>query len=158
MAFLYKYELNNKIIYIGKTKRNLKERIKEHEKDLPSGCNIFYYRCNEAEMNVLEVALINKYKPEFNKDCKTKDTFTFSFSEPLWISFSLYSDSHFLKYEKENGILYAVYEKEDKLTKKKPEYCECDVDMPFEEKHDTYSVCKCSFCGNLIKNSYKDLF
>ena len=98
----------------------------------------------------------NKYKPLYNKDCKTDQDTSIEFEEPVWISFSNYSDMHFVRYMRKDKKIYAVFARDGCLINKLPQYCECDMDMPYEEKHKDYSVEKCSFCGKLIRNSYKD--
>ena len=66
--FIYKYVKNNNIIYIGKTKRPLNERISEHKADLPLECDIYYFECSsEADMNIMELFLIDKYRPFITK-------------------------------------------------------------------------------------------
>lgn len=160
MCYLYKYVQNGTVVYIGKTKRDIAFRIREHKakRDLPLNCDIFYAECmNEAEMNVKEVLLINKYKPCYNIDCNpTTDSECYiEFEEPSWRPFVMRSPKIFLGYEMFNYKLMAVYETNGKITRKKPEYCTCDIDMPFTEEHETYTVQKCSFCCNLIRNSYR---
>lgn len=161
-CYLYKYVLNNEIIYIGKTKRDLNLRINEHKtkKDLPDNCDIYYYECaNEAEMNVKEILLINAYHPKYNKDCKTEEFFDnfISFNEPFWLPYKYYSTGEFLRYEKDPKTFktVAVFRKGKKETKRKPSYCECDMDMPVKEYHDNCSFYRCSFCGSVIKNSFE---
>lgn len=69
--FIYKYVLKDEIIYIGKTK-NLDNRIYQHsmeEKFKPhlKESVIFYFECaNSVEMDLIERALINQYKPKLN--------------------------------------------------------------------------------------------
>lgn len=71
--YIYKYlQDNNNIIYIGKTKRPIIERVYEHSKEdkfSPYLLNtkIFYTICkNEKEMDLLETALINQFHPCLN--------------------------------------------------------------------------------------------
>ena len=73
--YVYKYVVDNEIIYIGLTD-NLQRRIKEHasgvgleSKFLPylENALIYYHKCgNETEMRALESLLINHYKPTLN--------------------------------------------------------------------------------------------
>ena len=87
MYYVYKYIKENNIVYIGKTK-NLHRRIKEHlkEKDLVD-CSIFYTECsNSVEMDLLERALIDFYKPTFNKQFNNSAVSTLiTIKEPIWI-------------------------------------------------------------------------
>lgn len=74
--FVYKYVINNEIVYIGKNDTNLHNRICQHNdnradklyqaRDNPH-TKIFYIQlANRAESDGLETLLINKYKPKFN--------------------------------------------------------------------------------------------
>lgn len=73
--YVYKYVVDNEIIYIGLT-NDISRRIAEHasgegleEKFLPylSECEIYYHECgNDVEMRSLEKLLINMYKPKLN--------------------------------------------------------------------------------------------
>ena len=73
--YVYKYVVNDEIIYIGLT-NNIKRRVNEHAsgegieaKFLPylEDCIIYYHQCgNEVEMQSLEKILINIYKPILN--------------------------------------------------------------------------------------------
>lgn len=88
--YIYKYVLNDEIIYIGKTK-NLDSRIYQHsmeEKFKPhlKESVIFYFECaNSVEMDLIERALINQYKPELNvKDNKEGFSALLSIEELKW--------------------------------------------------------------------------
>lgn len=66
------YLLNDEeIVYIGKSLSSMKKRIINH---IDSGEKIFtkvrYHEIeNEQDIHLLEVAMISKYKPKYNKDC-----------------------------------------------------------------------------------------
>jgi len=73
---IYAFVFNQKIIYIGKSINlgdrivtSFGERIKEHPID-----DIYYYEIsNKADVNIMEVILIEENKPILNRDCKTTD-------------------------------------------------------------------------------------
>lgn len=66
--YIYDYIYNNEIVYIGKT-NNLQRRINEHCKEIKfyGLTDICYYPCKtKEEMELLEIYLINLYKPILN--------------------------------------------------------------------------------------------
>lgn len=77
MYSVYQFiDKNDKIIYIGKTKRNINDRMQEHFSvygHLPKECYdstiaIKYYNfLTEKDMDIAEAYLIKKYKPIYNK-------------------------------------------------------------------------------------------
>lgn len=94
MAYVYRFKhyLTNEIIYIGKTNRNIKSRINEHfskkghlsRKCYKSVGKIEYIEVkSDADARLVELYLINKYKPKYNKDGKTKDYQSLKFSLPI---------------------------------------------------------------------------
>ncbi len=67
----------NKIIYIGKTKSNFRKRIAKHYKAMNEdrkfepyiklGCDVYIYHMdNPTQVDIMEKALIDKYKPLLN--------------------------------------------------------------------------------------------
>ena len=68
---IYKYVVDDEIVYIGKSK-TLDARIRQHsyEEDFKpylKNCKIFCFECaNSVEMDLLEMGLINQYKPILN--------------------------------------------------------------------------------------------
>jgi Nuclease subunit of the excinuclease complex len=76
------------IAYIGRTKNDLTQRIRQHfmghplqkKLDIRGVSHIDYTTFpTVADMYVAEVILINKYKPPLNVDDKAPDELTFSF-------------------------------------------------------------------------------
>ena len=69
--YVYKYVLDNQIIYIGKNDTNLQDRIIQHQREEKfkpyMEADIYYIELkNKAETSGLEKLLINKYKPILN--------------------------------------------------------------------------------------------
>ena len=72
MYYIYKYISNNQIVYIGKTSRPVKQRIKEHSYEPPFqqliNTQIYYSTFDdEATCSIAEIHLIDKYKPSLNR-------------------------------------------------------------------------------------------
>ena len=91
MAFyIYRYIYHDEIIYVGKTKRPLNERIGEHaneRKFFPylNDCLIQYFVTNTAvEMDIYEKYLINYYSPILNVVDMDHANFAFSLPIPAW--------------------------------------------------------------------------
>ena len=94
-SYIYKYELNDEIIYIGITDK-LSDRLHQHGKpgdNIPkkywkklNSANIYYAKCQNRNMaDVLESALIEKYKPICNVDKKNSKWAGLPLVEPAWI-------------------------------------------------------------------------
>ena len=95
--YVYKYVLDNEIIYIGKADSSLIKRLSEHGRD---GDNIdksgwdeinradIYYVVmpNETYNDIFESVMINKYHPKYNK-AKMSEWSAFPLPEPEWIKF-----------------------------------------------------------------------
>lgn len=83
--FIYRYLICDEVIYIGKTKRDLKKRIDEHKlerKFMPylAKAKIEYYEtATEVEMDIHEKYWINVYMPKLNVVDKEGAKFSFSF-------------------------------------------------------------------------------
>ncbi len=85
--YVYKYVLNDEIIYIGKNDTNLQTRIMSHEtsrvdklygfrKKFGKDLTIYYAKVsNKLQSDLLESFLIDKYKPKFNEAKKYKGVF-----------------------------------------------------------------------------------
>ena len=82
---LYKIYYDDKVVYLGRTKQLLQNRIRGHlfQKpmhrtiDINLVTKIEYAKfLTEANMNVYEIYYINKLKPALNVDDKTKDELT----------------------------------------------------------------------------------
>ena len=91
---LYKIYYDNTLVYLGRTKQPLLNRIKTHCFKDPTVRSIEVDKINkieytilptEADMFIYEIYYINKYKPPLNVDDKAKDDFTFgSLPEIEW--------------------------------------------------------------------------
>jgi hypothetical protein len=68
--YIYQYRnKDNEVIYVGLTKRPIKNRIKEHEvEELQKETHHILYAevHNEISMHIYEIFYINKYHPKFN--------------------------------------------------------------------------------------------
>ena len=65
---IYKLYKDYKLVYIGKSKC-IKSRIKEHLKTKEFNSFDFTLMSNKSDINLMEIYLIDKYKPILNKDC-----------------------------------------------------------------------------------------
>lgn len=94
MAYVYRFRhyLTNEIIYVGKTKRDINTRINEHFKNnghLPKKCyenvgKIEYLEvASDADALLVELYLINKYKPKYNTNGKAQDSQSLKYTLPL---------------------------------------------------------------------------
>lgn len=87
---IYKYVNNGNIIYIGRTKSSLRNRINAHrrEKKFQSyllNSKVYYFSCKSpADANIYEKYLINKYKPVLNAVDKYDEEITICINEPEW--------------------------------------------------------------------------
>lgn len=90
MYYIYKYVYRNEIIYIGKTKRDLSERIYEHSVELKflpylNEAQIFYFTLpTQVEMDIYEKYFINVYMPKLNVVDMDGAEFAFVIKEPIW--------------------------------------------------------------------------
>lgn len=90
MFYIYKYVLNNDIVYIGQT-QDLHRRIQNHSKEIGLGDNnkieIYYSQVpNKISMDIYEYLLIKKYKPKYNKQYNNDIEVLCSLDkEPTWI-------------------------------------------------------------------------
>lgn len=91
MAYVYRFRhfITNEVIYVGKTKRDIKKRMDEHfsvKGHLSKKCynkvgNIEYLKVNsDADARLVEQYMINRYKPRYNVDGKTDDNQAFKFN------------------------------------------------------------------------------
>lgn len=89
---LYAFLCNGKVVYIGKS-TNLGNRIASSYQERCWKCEIdeirYYLMNNEADMNISELVLINKYKPLLNTDCNCHDTSTLYKTDIEVIDFSI---------------------------------------------------------------------
>lgn len=160
--FLYEYIKNNEVIYIGKTTRDINLRINEHKnkKDLPDDAEIYVYKCDsEAYMNVMEILLIDEYRPKYNKDCHPMgwEKANIYFKIPCFIPLQKYNEQNVpLEYKRNiKGSIMAIMS--DGI-ERKPKYCCCDKSIPeviYNENGYIYEICH--HCGKLIKGSFRDV-
>ena len=92
--FVYKYVLDNEVIYIGKNDTNLHSRLAQHGKagdNIPAEAwddinkaDIFYCTlANSTMSDVVESELIRRYKPKYNT-AKRSEWSGLDFVEPKW--------------------------------------------------------------------------
>lgn len=92
---IYRIYYGNEIVYVGRTKQLLIDRIRAHmTKGDPARINplnvslIEYADCNsEADMCLYEVYYINLLHPELNEDAKAEDNLTVELPELIWKEF-----------------------------------------------------------------------
>lgn len=95
--YVYKYVLNNEVIYVGKTDTSLDSRIAQHGKsgdNIPSSAwkdinssDVYYVTLNNSTMSdVVESELIRRYKPKYNV-AKKSDWSGLPFPEPEWTKY-----------------------------------------------------------------------
>ena len=94
--FIYKIYYDDEVVYIGRTKRPLAQRIREHlTKGLDSininpqyVTKIEYAECkSEADMMVYEVYYINTFHPSLNTDALSIDELTITLPELSFTEF-----------------------------------------------------------------------
>lgn len=94
---LYKIYYDNALVYIGRTKQPLQNRIRGHLFQKPMHRTIDINQVSkieytelptEADMNLYEIYYILKYKPSLNVDDKTKDDLTINLPELEWEIFT----------------------------------------------------------------------
>lgn len=96
-CFIYRYVFNDKTIYVGKTRRDLKIRIMEHSKENKfkpyiGKCKIEYFDAgNRQNMDIYEKYLINKISPLLNVADKEGVKFDFSLPYIEWIPYDKYT-------------------------------------------------------------------
>lgn len=95
--FVYKYVLNDEVIYVGKTDVNLSKRLSDHGK---SGDNIpkegwedirkakiyFCKLLSKRDTDIYESELIRRYRPKYNK-AKMEEWDGVDLPEPNWTEF-----------------------------------------------------------------------
>lgn len=93
MHGIYKYVLDDKIIYIGKTDKSFRSRINGHAKEdkfkkyLQKAEIYIFLTANSTETTVYEKLLINKYQPILNVVDTHDTTMGIDFKEPEWVSY-----------------------------------------------------------------------
>ena len=93
MAYTYRFKNKyNETIYVGFTGQTMPQRMNQHftKGHLPKECYknvcvIEYMKWKtKSDAQVMEVYLINKYKPKFNKLNKKSDALTINLGEENW--------------------------------------------------------------------------
>lgn len=111
MYYIYKYEVNGEIIYIGKT-QDIVQRVKTHshcngddEKFLPyiDKAEIFVHKCESKRiMESLEKLLINYYKPILNVVDVLPEKATYDVTITDW---KLYNENDFIKVQQKESVI-----------------------------------------------------
>lgn len=93
MAYIYRFkDINEQVIYVGYTGKTLGQRMNQHftKGHLPKQCynsvaKIEYQKYEtKSDAQIMEIVMINKYKPKFNKLNKQNDNITFNVEEKDW--------------------------------------------------------------------------
>ncbi len=93
---LYKIFYDDTLVYIGRTKQDLKQRLRGHFFSKPMHRKIDIFRVTrieiaqferEADMYVYEVYLINLHKPPLNVDDRARDELTLLLPKVRWSEF-----------------------------------------------------------------------
>lgn len=93
MGYIYRYIYRDEIIYVGKTKRELSQRILEHENELKfmpylSECKIQYFEtATNVEMDIAEKYYINLYSPKLNVVDMEHASFNFKLPAQNWLDY-----------------------------------------------------------------------
>ena len=99
MAYVYRFkDINNNIIYVGKTAQTLDRRISQHftKGHLPKECykniaRIEYQRYKtESDALVMETYYITKYNPRYNTLQKSRDLPTLELDNKEWKIYKVY--------------------------------------------------------------------
>lgn len=64
--YVYLLILNNIVMYVGKTEKNLLRRLERHQYD-KSFDSFIFFETDPTQTNIIEALLIRKYNPHFNK-------------------------------------------------------------------------------------------
>ena len=95
---LYKIYYGSELVYIGRTKQELIDRLRLHffmkpmvrKLDIISTTRIEYTLCaSEADMFLMEIYLIGIYKPRLNRDDKPQDNISsfLALPEPVFYNY-----------------------------------------------------------------------
>ena len=93
---LYRFYYKEKIVYIGRTKQPLQNRIRGHLFKLPMHRSIdinlvtkieYAEFKTESDMNLYEIYYINLLKPSLNIDDKCRDELTIRLPDAIWINY-----------------------------------------------------------------------
>lgn len=114
---LYKIYYGDTLIYLGRTKQDLQQRIRGHffskpmhrKIDIFNTTKIEYAECKtEADLYVYEVYYINKYHPPLNVDDRARDNLTIELPEIEWKLYNckLIDKWKSILHEEENKKMY----------------------------------------------------
>ena len=101
MAYIYRFlDINNDVIYVGKTAQSLDKRIAQHFTNghLDPSCyksiaKIEYQKYKtESDALVMETYYITKYNPRFNKLQKSRDLPTLDLDKQQWRTYKIYKE------------------------------------------------------------------
>lgn len=93
---LYRIYYGEHLVYLGRTKQSLQERIRGHLFKKPHHRSLYIEHITnieyasfqtEADMNLYEIYFINLWKPSLNVDDKTKDNLTLTLPDVEWKPF-----------------------------------------------------------------------
>lgn len=110
MYYIYRYIERNQVIYVGKTKRDLQERIEEHKSDrkfMPhlAASKIEYFTVpTQVEMDIAEKYYINKYRPMLNVVDMNNATFPYTLNY-RWNDYTMYVPEKTAKLQS-SGVSY----------------------------------------------------
>ena len=102
MAYIYRFlDINNNILYVGKTSQTLDKRIAQHftKGHLPSECyksiaRIEYQKYKtESDSLIMETYYITKYNPRYNKLQKSRDLPTLDLDKQEWKIYKVYKEA-----------------------------------------------------------------
>lgn len=129
MGYIYKYVYNDEIIYIGKTKRELSQRILEHEQEIKfmpylAGCKIFYFEtATNVEMDIAEKYYINVYSPRLNVVDMEHASFNFVLPAQNWL---VYEPVKYKMAQNTNKVNVPILSERDKK--------KADLELSLQEK------------------------
>jgi len=103
--YLYKFINNNdEIIYVGKTKNNIRIRLNQHfgnnghlsNEDYSEVVRVEYAKVkSESDLVVYEPYYINLYKPKLNSELKKQDILTIQLPNLIWEEISIIKNNIF---------------------------------------------------------------
>lgn len=118
---LYRIFYGDTLIYLGRTKQPIQNRIRGHlfkkpmhrSIDINLVSKIEYAQFQtEADMNLYEIYFINLWKPPLNIDDKCKDNLTVSLPEVKWTKFQTPLWEKWKEEIEKNDIKYAMKKQE----------------------------------------------
>lgn len=163
--FLYKIYYGPELVYLGRTKQSLEDRLRAHvlKKPLVREIDIeliskveFAEFQTVADMYLYEVYLINLLKPPLNKDDKAKDSLSFTlpevpfheFSSNLWESWMEQKKQKSALHEQRKKRLSEIQKEISELRKKnrdgmvQPDEFEIQYDALTDEKSELKKIMK----------------